>query len=95
MKTTEVLVIGGGPAGLSAALEAASQGAQVTLVDSDLQLGGQLIKQTHKFFGSEDEHAGTRGYKIGDLLFEELEGLKERIDVRVNTTALGYYKRTA
>jgi sarcosine oxidase subunit alpha len=92
MKTTEVLVIGGGPAGLSAALEAATHGAQVTLVDSDLQLGGQLIKQTHKFFGSEDEHAGTRGYKIGDLLFEELESLKDRIDVRVNTTALGYYK---
>ncbi len=92
MKTTEVLVIGGGPAGLSAALEAASRGSQVTLVDSDLQLGGQLIKQTHKFFGSEDERAGTRGYKIGELLFKELEGLKDCIDVHVNTTVLGYYK---
>lgn len=49
MRETEVLVVGGGPAGLSAAIEAASFGAKVTLMDSDLALGGQLIKQTHKF----------------------------------------------
>ena len=60
LRQTEVMVIGGGPAGLSAAVEAASLGCRVLVVDSDLKLGGQLIKQTHKFFGSKEEHAGTR-----------------------------------
>ena len=32
MKTTEILVVGGGPAGLSAAIEAASLGAEVTVL---------------------------------------------------------------
>jgi sarcosine oxidase, subunit alpha len=36
----DVLVIGGGPSGLSAALEAAAAGARVGLVDESLRLGG-------------------------------------------------------
>jgi len=37
-----VLVIGGGPAGAAAALEAASRGDDVTLVERETELGGQL-----------------------------------------------------
>ena len=92
LRQTEVLVIGGGPAGLSASLEAASLGCQVTLVDSDLALGGQLIKQTHKFFGSKDERAGTRGFKISEILLEELDGYKDRVKVHMNCTATGFYR---
>src|SRR5574341_408370 len=39
---TEVAVIGGGPAGLSAALAAAEQGAKVMLFDDNAALGGHL-----------------------------------------------------
>lgn len=93
MKTisTDVLVIGGGAAGLSAAAEAAAVGAQVTVVESDLHLGGQLVKQTHKFFGSKDEYAGTRGYRIANILLDELESCKENVGVHINTTVTGYY----
>jgi NADPH-dependent 2,4-dienoyl-CoA reductase/sulfur reductase-like enzyme len=41
----EVLVVGGGPAGLFAALGARKAGAQVTLVDERTALGGQYYKQ--------------------------------------------------
>jgi sarcosine oxidase subunit alpha len=92
VKNTEVLVIGGGPAGLSAAAEAASFGAKVMIVDSDLRLGGQLIKQTHKFFGSSFERAGTRGFVISDVLLEELKSYGNRVQAYTNCTALGYYK---
>lgn len=88
---TDLLVIGGGAAGLCAAAEAAGAGAKVTVIESDLHAGGQLVKQTHKFFGSKDEYAGTRGYKIADILLEEIAGLGDRVQISCNSTVTGYY----
>ena len=92
VRETEILVVGGGAAGLSAAVEAASAGAEVTVLESDLHLGGQLVKQTHKFFGSKDEYAGTRGYLIADVLLDELKAYEKRVTAMTNTAAMGYYK---
>ena len=44
IKQTEILVIGGGPAGLSAACAAAELGASVLLCERDYLPGGQLVK---------------------------------------------------
>ena len=57
MKQVEALIVGGGPAGLCAAISAAEEGCKVLLVERDPKLGGQLVKQTHMFFGSEKQHA--------------------------------------
>lgn len=46
MMETDVLVIGGGPAGLCAAYEAAYAGFKVTVVDESFRMGGQLKQQT-------------------------------------------------
>ena len=42
-KSKKVLVIGGGPAGMKAACTAAQRGHQVTLVEKEERLGGQLL----------------------------------------------------
>ena len=42
MRSVQVAVVGGGPAGLSAAATAALAGAQVLLLDENRALGGQL-----------------------------------------------------
>lgn len=42
-KTKRVLVIGGGPAGMKAAVTAAERGHTVTLVEKNMRLGGQLL----------------------------------------------------
>ena len=76
---TECLILGGGPAGLSAAIELGKAGVNVVLVDDKDALGGKLVLQTHKFFGSiEACHAGTRGIDIGKKLEAEVRALRER-----------------
>ena len=91
-RKTEILVVGGGAAGLCAANEAAKAGASVLVLDSDLHIGGQLVKQTHKFFGSKHEYAGTRGYEIAKILMRETQAYSDKISVECNTTVTGYYK---
>jgi len=69
----ECLIIGGGPAGLSAAVELGKAGVKTLLVDDKHRLGGKLVLQTHKFFGSiSDCWAGTRGIDIATLLEAEV-----------------------
>ena len=92
MTETELLIIGGGPAGLSAAVCAAEAGAQVHLLERSPRLGGQLIKQTHMFFGSEKQHASVRGVDIPALLTARMEKMGDRITVHTDTTALGIYE---
>ncbi len=89
--TTDVLVIGGGPAGMCASIEAAEAGAEVILLERSAKLGGQLVKQTHKFFGSEKQDAGTRGIYIADKIQDTISSM-ERIHVWTESIAAGFYK---
>ncbi len=86
----DVAIIGGGPAGLSAAIHAAKYNAKVILLDENNYLGGQLIKQTHRFFGSGRHKAGTRGIRIAEILEEELLQY-ENVDIRKETKVFGIY----
>ncbi len=90
MLTTEIAVIGGGPAGLCAALAAAGQGAEVTIIDRESTLGGQLVKQTHQFFGSEEQMAGTRGIEIGEILAEKCKN-HSHIEIMTDCPVLSIY----
>ncbi|MGI6345419.1 MAG: NAD(P)/FAD-dependent oxidoreductase [Bacillota bacterium] len=90
MIKTQIAIIGGGPAGLRAALAAAGAGAEVLLIDDSDHLGGQLIKQTHMFFGSQQQYAGTRGVDIAAKLAAEVTAC-EKVTVMQNATALGLY----
>ncbi len=51
MIKTDVLVIGGGPAGMSAALSASKNGSKVMLIERDEVLGGILNQCIHNGFG--------------------------------------------
>nr|WP_305137532.1 NAD(P)/FAD-dependent oxidoreductase [uncultured Schaedlerella sp.] len=88
-KDVEILIIGAGPAGLSAAIEAARYGADVLVVDENDKPGGQLFKQIHKFFGSRRHQAGVRGIDIGTELLNEVQELG--VEVMLNTVAYGVY----
>ncbi|GAA0799153.1 FAD-dependent oxidoreductase [Faecalicatena orotica] len=51
MKTYDVIVIGGGPAGLAAAVSADKKGASVFLIEREARLGGILKQCIHDGFG--------------------------------------------
>jgi NADPH-dependent 2,4-dienoyl-CoA reductase/sulfur reductase-like enzyme/ferredoxin len=68
-----VLIIGGGPAGLSAAIELGKHGVEALIIDDKHRLGGKLVLQTHRFFGSiEAVYAGTRGIDIATRLEKDI-----------------------
>ena len=63
--TCDVLVVGGGPAGMAAALAAAAAGARAVLVDERAKLGGQYFKQPA---GAVDERRLDAQYRAGRAL---------------------------
>ncbi|MBY6203092.1 sarcosine oxidase subunit alpha family protein [Maritalea mobilis] len=79
----DLLVIGGGAAGLSAALTAGRAGAQVILADEDFALGGRLLAERDRLDGAEarDWVAITRA---------ELDSLPN-VRVMPRTTVFGVY----
>jgi sarcosine oxidase subunit alpha len=87
----DCLIIGGGPAGLSAAIELGQRGIQALVIDDKHRLGGKLVLQTHRFFGSINAcYAGTRGIDIATKLAGDLEEIPS-VDVWLNTTAVAVY----
>ncbi|MDR2671189.1 MAG: FAD-dependent oxidoreductase [Oscillospiraceae bacterium] len=90
MTRYDVIVVGAGPAGLSAAAEAAAAGARVAVFDENAKPGGQLFKQIHKFFGAKEHKAKIRGVNIGAELLAEAEGLG--VTVFLNAPVMGLYK---
>lgn len=85
----ELVIIGAGPAGLSAAVESAKYGVKVTLIDENDRPGGQLFTQTHKFFGSKEHRAGVRGFTIGNELLAEIKKLD--VDILLNSLVYGIF----
>ncbi len=89
MTERDVLIIGGGPAGLAAAVETARAGVGTLVVDENKKPGGQLFKQIHKFFGSKAHDAGIRGVDIGKRLLKETA--ESGVEVWLDSAAVGLF----
>ncbi|MER8726210.1 sarcosine oxidase subunit alpha family protein [Mesorhizobium sp. M1027] len=76
----DVAIVGGGPAGLSAARAAAAAGARVALIEQDFLLGGQLLAEP-------SDSAAAAWLRQAEA---ELEGF-ETITLMKRTTAFGSY----
>ena len=89
--STDVLIVGGGPAGLTAAAELATHDFHVILCDDKPTLGGKLTLQTHNFFGSvADCYAGNRGFDIGTRLEHEVRD-RPNVDVWTDSPVVGVF----
>jgi len=88
---TDVLIVGGGPAGLNAAVELGSNGVKCIVCDDKQVLGGKLSLQTHNFFGSVKEcYAGSRGMDIGAMLDGQVKGQKG-VEVWTDSPVVGVF----
>jgi D-hydroxyproline dehydrogenase subunit alpha len=87
---TDVAVVGAGPAGLSAALEASRAGASVALIDEYARPGGQYFKQVPEAFRVLDQSAKGRDYRAGQELMARLQD--ERIRLMTDTLVWGAFE---
>ena len=85
----ELVVVGGGPAGLCAALQASQAVGDVLVLDEADSGGGQLRKQIHRFFGSREHGAGKRGYQIAEELTGECRA--SGVEMRLSSAVLGFF----
>ena len=88
----DVLIVGGGPAGLSAADVLGRHRLETILVDDKPGTGGKLTLQTHQFFGSiADCHAGSRGTDIARELSGRISAHKH-VKVYSSSTAVAVFE---
>ena len=84
MTRYDVLVIGGGPAGMAAALAADRKGAKVLLIERDVRLGGILNQCIHAGFGLHYFGEELTGPEYADRFEKELA----KTDVKVMLGAM-------
>lgn len=84
-RTKKVAVVGGGPAGMMAAISAAQRGHEVILFEQKSELGGQMHYAKHVWFKADMED--YRKYLIRQVG-------KAKIDLRLNTKATPELLRT-
>ncbi len=86
----DVAVIGGGPAGLAAAIAAAQEGVRVVIVDDNPSLGGHLRGDMWSY-DEVGEFSGRRGH---DIVTELERRVREapNIETLTSATAVGLYE---
>lgn len=78
----DLLIIGGGPAGLAAALGASATGARVILCDEQAELGGSLL---------DEPNITIDGWPASDWVKEVIKTLQASVTLLPRTTAFGWY----
>ena len=81
----EILVVGGGPAGLAAAIAARCAGAEVVLIDERSSLGGQYYKQLAADHGVPADGQHRQGARLIQ------DALRLGVEVRLGTTVWGAF----
>ena len=92
MKKIELLIIGAGPAGLAAAIEAVHAGARVTMMDENPRVGGQIFRQLHDGFVAADPKALGHDYQRGQILLAEFNKVKSRVEYLEGALVWGIFE---
>jgi NADPH-dependent 2,4-dienoyl-CoA reductase/sulfur reductase-like enzyme len=80
-KQVPVVIVGGGPAGLSAAIAAARAGTRVLVIDENLQAGGQIYRQLPRGFQVNDAAVLGTDFTDGQSLLGQVREFSDAIEV--------------
>lgn len=94
MKEAELAIIGGGPGGVVAAIEAAKAGVKVTLLDENQRPGGQIYRQFEKGFKVTAPEVLGGDYEKGLDLLNQFSSLSDDIEYLNNATVWGFDNNT-
>ena len=81
-----IAIVGAGPAGMAAAIEAVRRRCRVTLIDEAERPGGQIYRQAHPALAGE-EHAERAELARKHALIERFERFAGQLDYRAGATA--------
>ena len=90
-RSKPLVIIGGGPAGMAAAIEAARAGLPCTLIDEAPQLGGQIYRKPSPAFKVNDAGALGKDFARGECVRAEFAEVAGRVEVLSGTSALGVW----
>jgi len=79
MNSADVIVVGGGPAGISAAAEAAKKNLSVVLIDENTSLGGKVFRPEEAESQGDSENPFEA--KLRNSLFQSFETVADKIRV--------------
>lgn len=91
MKQVHTIVIGGGPAGLAAAISARKQNVSVLLIEREERLGGILKQCIHDGFGLKQFKERLTGPEYAKRFIDEFESMD--IEARLSSTVLQIRKK--
>ncbi|HSB78288.1 MAG TPA: NAD(P)/FAD-dependent oxidoreductase [Candidatus Methylomirabilis sp.] len=80
MRELELVILGSGPAGLAAAIEAAKAGASVTVLDENARPGGQIYRQLNAGFSVTTPEVLGSDYQRGQELLAEFGAIADRVE---------------
>lgn len=89
MTRAELVIIGAGPAGMAAAIEAAEAGLHPIVLDEHSQPGGQIYRQLPPGFAVTDAQSRGRDVREGRALVGRF--LETRVDYRADTLVWGVF----
>jgi NADPH-dependent 2,4-dienoyl-CoA reductase/sulfur reductase-like enzyme len=92
LKECDFVIIGGGPGGIAAAIKAAQAGVNVTLLDENERLGGQVFRQLEKGFKVADPDALGPDFKEGKELLLQFNSMQDKIRYLNNTLVWGIFE---
>ncbi len=91
MSATPLIVIGAGPAGMGAAIEAARAGMACTLLDEAAHLGGQIYRPPPREFRISNPRLLGRDFERGERLRQEFATVADRVDVISGASVVGVW----
>ncbi len=85
MSESQILIVGGGPAGMNAALAAAEHGIASTIIDEGFDVGGQIYRRSLRTDGVPAPHP------VGDHLRRRIASFPRLISARIGAVAWGMF----